>query len=107
MAQRKKKSAKRMEAVVWILGAVVFIQVCTLVFGKLGIRHMFALRTRFERLSGEASTRIARNRELYRRLERLRYDNRALDARARRTLSVVGKDEILYRFTDAEPRTHR
>ncbi|RMF25453.1 MAG: septum formation initiator family protein [Deltaproteobacteria bacterium] len=68
--------------------------------GDHGIRRYQKLRHALAVRSAEANERLARNRELLERLDRLRHDPRTLEELARTKLGVAGKNELVYVFPD-------
>ncbi|MBC8291580.1 MAG: septum formation initiator family protein [Proteobacteria bacterium] len=99
MARRKQRDTRKLALLVWVLAGVVVLQVGSLVFGRQGLLQASALNNRLERLSAEASLRIARNDSLNQDFQGLRHDPRVLEAVARQKLGVVAGDEFLFRFS--------
>ena len=99
MARRKQQDTRKLALLVWVLAGVFVLQVGSLVFGRHGLRRADDLNNRLERLSAEASLRIARNDSLYQDFQGLRNNPRVLEAVARQKLGVVADDEFLFRFS--------
>ena len=77
-------------AIVAVLGS--------LVLGHDGVPRLLGLRAERQRLGEQAVALLQQNAGLRDQIERLRTDDRFLEAMARRELGYVRPDEIVYRF---------
>jgi cell division protein FtsB len=70
----------------------------SVVFGAHGVTHLMRLRTERRELGETAFALLERARQLRGDITRLRTDDRALEALARRQLGLVRPDETVYRL---------
>jgi cell division protein FtsB len=81
-----------------VLVVAIAIALGSLVLARDGIPSLLALRRERQRLGEQAVTLLQQNTTLREQIQKLRTDDRFLEALARHELGFVHSDELVYRF---------
>jgi cell division protein FtsB len=80
------------------LGLVIVLVTLSALVGEHGVAHLVRLRGEQRELGRATFARLERNARLRTEIQRLRSDERYLEALARRQLGLVKPNETVYRF---------
>ncbi len=78
------------------IGVVLAIIIVFTIIGENGLVDVIRLSKERERIVLKKKALEEENRELVRKIELLKRDNRYIEEVARRELGMIGKDEMLY-----------
>lgn len=82
----------------WVLLLFVLTMGFLTIFGERGLMRIYHLSRERDSIKAYNDNLRVENEAMKEEIERLKYDNRYMEAIARKELGMVGANEIVYRF---------